>query len=143
VFVPGGVKWKKLSKAEKEMSRRPHPTPASRIPVHVMPREILAADELLSEVERGLPRVAHLPALIVWGDRDPAFKEPQRLRWERTFPTTRRSSCAVPHTTSRRTPPRKSSPRSKPGGLGSSVWLSNDSFQAWLQLVEHAGRSAD
>jgi pimeloyl-ACP methyl ester carboxylesterase len=30
--------------------------------------------------------VADLPALIVWGDRDPAFKEPQRLRWERTFP---------------------------------------------------------
>jgi haloalkane dehalogenase len=24
--------------------------------------------------------------LIVWGDRDQAFKEPQRLRWERMFP---------------------------------------------------------
>ena len=51
-----------------------------------MPREILAAHELLTEVEQGLPRVAHLLALIVWGDRDQAFKEPQRLRWERMFP---------------------------------------------------------
>ncbi len=86
VFVPGGIKRKKLSAAEKVMYKRPHPTPQSRVPVHVMPREILAAHELLSEVEQGLPRVAHLPALIVWGDRYSAFKEPQRLRWERTFP---------------------------------------------------------
>jgi haloalkane dehalogenase len=86
VFVPGGIKRKKLSQAEKDMYKRPHPTPASRIPVHVMPREILAAHELLLEVEQGLPRVAHLPALIVWGDRDQAFKEPQRRRWESTFP---------------------------------------------------------
>jgi haloalkane dehalogenase len=86
VFLPGGIKRRKLFRAEKDMYHRPHPTPLSRIPVHVMPREILAAHELLSEVERGLARVAHLPALIVWGDRDPAFKEPQRLRWERTFP---------------------------------------------------------
>jgi haloalkane dehalogenase len=85
VFVPGGIKRKKLSKAEKDMYQRPHPTARSRIPVHVMPREILAAHELLTEVEHGLPRLAHLPALIVWGDQDRAFKEPQRLRWERTF----------------------------------------------------------
>ena len=51
-----------------------------------MPREILAAHELLTEVEQGLPRVARLPALIVWGDRDQAFKEAQRRRWEGTFP---------------------------------------------------------
>jgi haloalkane dehalogenase len=72
------------------MYKRSHPTPASRVPVQVMPREILTAHELLSEVERGLPRLAYLPALIVWGDRGQAFKEPQRLWWERTFPTTRR-----------------------------------------------------
>jgi haloalkane dehalogenase len=89
VFVPGGIKRKKLSKAELAMYRRPHPTARSRVPVHVLPREILAADQLLSEVEQGLPRLAHLPVLIVWGDRDQAFKEPQRARWERTFPNHR------------------------------------------------------
>ena len=86
VFVPRGVRRKQLSAAEKAMYRRPHPTPRSRIPVHVLPREILAAHQLLSEVEQGLPRLAHLPALIVWGDRDQAFQERHRRRWERAFP---------------------------------------------------------
>ena len=89
VLLPGGIKRKKLSRGEKQMYERPHPTPESRVPVHVMPREFLAAHALLAEVERGLPRVAHLPALIVWGDRDPAFREPQRRRWEGAFPNHR------------------------------------------------------
>ena len=86
LFMRGGVRRKKLTVDERFMYRRPHPTPESREPVHVMPREILAASDLLTEVERGLERVADKPALIVWGDKDPAFREPQRLRWERTFP---------------------------------------------------------
>jgi haloalkane dehalogenase len=89
VFMRGGVRRKKLTVAERQMYKRPHPTPASREPVHVMPREILAAHQLLSEVEQGLARVADKPALIVWGDRDPGFKQRHRLRWERTFPNHR------------------------------------------------------
>jgi len=61
----------------------------SRVPIHVLPREIMAAQPLLSEVEQGLGRLAHLPALIVWGDRAQAFKEPQLRRWEQTFPNHR------------------------------------------------------
>jgi haloalkane dehalogenase len=89
VFMRGGIKRKKLTVDERFMYRRPHPTPESREPVHVMPREILAARDLLTEVERGLERVADKPALVVWGDKDQAFREPQRLRWERTFPNHR------------------------------------------------------
>jgi haloalkane dehalogenase len=89
VFMRGGIRRKKLTPAERQMYKQPHPTPESRVPVHVMPREILAAHELLSEVEQGLERVADKPALIVWGDKDPGFKEPHRLRWERTFPNHR------------------------------------------------------
>jgi haloalkane dehalogenase len=85
VFMRGGIRRTKLTGAERNMYRWPHPTPESRVPVHVMPREILAAHELLAEVEQGLPRVAGKPALIVWGDQDPGFKERHRLRWERTF----------------------------------------------------------
>ncbi len=40
---------------------------------------------MLADVERGLERVAGKPALIVWGDKDQAFREPQRRRWESTF----------------------------------------------------------
>ncbi|HSE08824.1 MAG TPA: alpha/beta fold hydrolase [Nocardioidaceae bacterium] len=86
VFMRGGIRRRKLTVDEQFMYKRPHPTPESRVPVHVMPREILAAGDLLAEVEEGLGRVADKPALLVWGDKDPAFREPQRLRWEGTFP---------------------------------------------------------
>jgi haloalkane dehalogenase len=89
VFMRGGIRRKKLTPAERQMYKRPHPTPDSRVPVHVMPREILAAHELLAEVEQGLALVADKPALIVWGEKDPGFKAPHRLRWERTFPNHR------------------------------------------------------
>jgi haloalkane dehalogenase len=86
VFMRGGIRRRRLTLDERFMYKRPHPTPESRLPVHVMPREILAARDLLTEVEDGLGRVADKPALIVWGDKDQAFRERQRLRWERTFP---------------------------------------------------------
>lgn len=86
VFMKAGIKRKKLDPAERAMYKRPHPTPSSREPLHLMPREILTAHELLADVETGFARVADKPALIVWGDKDQAFKAPQRSRWERTFP---------------------------------------------------------
>jgi len=86
VFMRGGIRRKRLSVAEREMYKRPHPTPGSRMPVHMMPREILGATALLADVERALGQVADRPALIVWGDKDPGFREGHRLRWERTFP---------------------------------------------------------
>jgi haloalkane dehalogenase len=89
LFMKGGIRRKRLSIDEQFMYRRPHPTAESREPVHVMPREILAAEDLLSEVEQGLGRVADKPALIVWGPKDPGFRERHRLRWERTFPNHR------------------------------------------------------
>jgi pimeloyl-ACP methyl ester carboxylesterase len=49
----------------------------------------LSAYELLTEVEQGLARLTSVPALIVWGDRDQALREPQRLPLERTFPNHR------------------------------------------------------
>jgi haloalkane dehalogenase len=89
VFMQAGSRRRGLTPAERAMYKRPHPTPESRLPVHVMPREILGAHRLLADVERGLDRLADKPALIVWGDKDPAFREPIRLRWERTFPNHR------------------------------------------------------
>lgn len=85
-ILRGGIRRKKLTVDERFMYKRPYPTPVSRVPVHVMPREILAARDLLTEVNDGLGRVADRPAMIVWGDKDRAFREPQRRRWERTFP---------------------------------------------------------
>lgn len=85
-FMRGGIRRRKLTAAERAMYKRPHPTAESRGPVHVMPREILGARELLTETEAGLDRLTDKPALIVWGDKDPAFRADSRARWERTFP---------------------------------------------------------
>jgi haloalkane dehalogenase len=89
VFLKSGMRRKKLTPEEMRMYRMPHPTPESRRPVHVMPREILSARSLLEEIQRGISRVTDRPALIVWGNRDPAFRKPELVRWERTFPNHR------------------------------------------------------
>jgi hypothetical protein len=93
------------------MYKRPHPTPHSRVPVQVIPREILAAHQLLTEVEQGLGRLADKLALIVWGDKDPGFREPTVGDGSAPSPTTASTSSAGPRTTSRKTRPRRSSPR--------------------------------
>jgi haloalkane dehalogenase len=94
VFMKRGIRRRTLTPAERRMYRRPHPTPRSRVPVHVMPRKILAAHALLAEVAQGLGRLADKPAPIVWGDKDVAFREPQLPRWEATFPHDR---TRIPH----------------------------------------------
>jgi haloalkane dehalogenase len=55
----------------------------------VFPREILGSRPFLAEIERGLPTLSDRPALIVWGDKDVAFREPELRRWERLFPNHR------------------------------------------------------
>ncbi len=85
-IVPGGVRRRELPLAVMDAYRGPFPTQASRRPVHVFPREILAGRPFLAEVERGLPALRDRPALIVWPTNDVAFREPERRRWEQTFP---------------------------------------------------------
>ena len=66
--------------------RGPFSRRAARTPTWVLPRALLRSRAYLAGVEAQLPRLAHLPALIVWGDRDPAFRERERRRFERRFP---------------------------------------------------------
>ena len=85
-ILPGGVRLKKLAPEVMEAYRGPFPTPRSRVPTWVFPREILASRPFLAEVEAGLPAVAGRPALIVWPTKDVAFRNPERERWEQIFP---------------------------------------------------------
>jgi haloalkane dehalogenase len=85
-IMPAGVRRKKLPDEVMDAYRGPFPTPESRRPVHVFPREILASRPFLAEVHRGLPALRERPALIVWPTKDVAFREPERRRWEQTFP---------------------------------------------------------
>ncbi len=88
-IIPGNVKRRKLPQAVMDAYRGPFPTPSSRRPMHVFPREILRSRPFLAEVERGLSGLADRPALIVWPTRDIAFREPERRRWEQLFPNHR------------------------------------------------------
>jgi len=88
-IIPSGVKRKKLSPKVMNAYRGPFAAVESRRPVHIFPREILASRPFLAQVERGLPALGDRPALIVWGDKDVAFREPELRRWEQVFPNHR------------------------------------------------------
>jgi haloalkane dehalogenase len=85
-IIPGGVRRKKLPDEVMNAYRGPFPTPDSRLPMWVFPREILRSRPFLAEVERGLPAISDRPALLVWPTKDVAFREPERKRWEQIFP---------------------------------------------------------
>jgi haloalkane dehalogenase len=84
-IVPGGVRRKKLPAEVMDAYRGPFPTPESRRPLHVFPREILRSRPFLAEVEGRLDRVADRPALILWPTRDVAFRGAERERWQQVF----------------------------------------------------------
>ncbi|MDP9006291.1 MAG: alpha/beta fold hydrolase [Actinomycetota bacterium] len=85
VVVPAGTR-RRLSRPEMAHYRGPFPTPDARLPTHVLAREIIASRDFLAEVEAGLARLAHLPALIAWGGSDFAFRDTERRRLEAVFP---------------------------------------------------------
>jgi haloalkane dehalogenase len=85
LLVPAGVS-RRLSHDEMRAYRGPFPTRPSRLPTAIFPREILQSREYLAEVESNLGRLKHKPALILWGDRDTAFRDLERARFERLFP---------------------------------------------------------
>ena len=85
-ILPAGVRRGTLPDAVMDAYRGPFPTPASRWPTAVLPRQILAARPFLDEVSRRLSGVRERPALIAWPTGDPAFRTAERRRWEELFP---------------------------------------------------------
>ncbi len=85
LVVPSGV-TRRLSPAEMRAYRGPFPTRASRLPTAIFPREILHSRAYLAEVEVNLGKLSHKSTLILWGDRDTAFRDSERTRFERLFP---------------------------------------------------------
>lgn len=85
-FLPRGIRRRRLTGAEKAMYSGPFPTVESRRPVWVFPREIRAARPMLAELAAGLPTLAHLPLLLFWADKDIAFWDSVRQRWQAQFP---------------------------------------------------------
>ncbi|PYE11749.1 haloalkane dehalogenase [Williamsia limnetica] len=85
-FIPTGHKRRKPTEAEMTHYRRALDTPERRQASAVLPGRVLASRAFFAEVEAGLPNLADLPTLIVWGDADIAFRSQERKRLEATFP---------------------------------------------------------
>lgn len=85
VLMPAGIN-RKLSVAEMNAYRGPFPTPQSRRPIALFPKEILDSRDYLAQVEAGLARLRGKPVLLLWADADQGFKESERKRFEQNFP---------------------------------------------------------
>ena len=85
-FIPTGHRRRKLTDAELDHYRHALDTAERRQASAVLPGRVLASRQFFAEVEAGLPDVAHLPTLIIWGDADIAFRAQERKRLEATFP---------------------------------------------------------
>jgi haloalkane dehalogenase len=84
--LPGGVNRVTLPEAVMNAYRGPFPTPASRRPTAIFPKEILDSRPFLADIERALPQLSDRPALLVWPTKDVAFRDRERRRWEQLFP---------------------------------------------------------
>jgi haloalkane dehalogenase len=82
VLIPAGHRRRKLSRAEMRHYRRALPTPESRMPTAIFPKDIVAAAPFLADLERGLESFADVPTLLVWGDADIAFRIKELHRWQ-------------------------------------------------------------
>ena len=87
-LIPAGIN-RTLTAAETAAYTGPFPTPEARLPTWIFARAIRESETYLAEVEVGLARLADKPALIVWGDADGAFREPDRDRFAGIFPANR------------------------------------------------------
>ncbi|NNH71386.1 alpha/beta fold hydrolase [Nocardia uniformis] len=85
-FIPTGHRRRKPTAAEMFHYRRALDTPGRRQASAVLPGRFLTSRAFCAEVETGLADIADLPALIVWGDADIAFRPQERERLEATFP---------------------------------------------------------
>jgi haloalkane dehalogenase len=85
-FIPTGHRRRTPTEGEMIHYRLALDTPERRQASAVLPGRVLASRAFLAEVEAGLADLAHLPALIVWGDADIAFRAQERERLEAAFP---------------------------------------------------------
>lgn len=86
LMVPMGHRRRRLPRAEMAHYRRALAAPARRHLSAVLPRQIVAASAELAALADGLSGLRHLPVLIVWGDRDMAFRTKELERWREEVP---------------------------------------------------------
>ncbi|MER6663793.1 alpha/beta fold hydrolase [Amycolatopsis japonica] len=85
MFVPLGHRRRKPTALEMAHYRRPMDIPERRRASAMFPHRVLASRAFFAEIEAGLADIAHFPTLILWGDKDIAFRPQERERLEATF----------------------------------------------------------
>lgn len=86
LFIPAGIKRKKVTAELMDAYRRPLSTREGRMPSYVFARSICNSYAFLSDCEAALTALRQKPALIVWGDADIAFRSKERERFEAALP---------------------------------------------------------
>jgi haloalkane dehalogenase len=77
---------KPISPEVRAMYLAPWRKRSRRLASVIAPRQLIKAAPFLRQVEASLPRLKDLPALIVWGEKDFAFEDKERARFEQVFP---------------------------------------------------------
>jgi haloalkane dehalogenase len=82
--LPGGLCHKeRVTQQLRDAYTAPFPTPRSRIPTWVFPRQIRGARSWLADMESKLPVLSDVPAQILWGEYDdPGFPASQMAKWQ-------------------------------------------------------------
>lgn len=89
MLLPMVVRHARLSEAEKNAYRFPFPTPESRLPTHIFPREILASHEFLGVLNKALSALKEKPTLFLWGEKDIAFRLRELEKFQTYFPVSK------------------------------------------------------
>jgi haloalkane dehalogenase len=84
-MLPNGICHKeRVTGSFRKAYTDPFPTPESRIPTWVFPRQIRKAHPWLAHIEFQLPILADLPSQILWGTNDdPGFPAKEMAKWQR------------------------------------------------------------
>lgn len=83
-MLPDGIYHKeRVTLSLRSAYTAPFPTPKSRRPTWIFPRQIRKARPWLADIETKLPNLSDLPAQILWGTHDdPGFPLAVMVRWQ-------------------------------------------------------------
>jgi haloalkane dehalogenase len=87
-MLPSGIcHTERVTESFRKAYTDPFPTPESRIPTWVFPRQIRRARPWLAETESRLPALSGVPAQILWGTHDdPGFPASEMAKWQAFLP---------------------------------------------------------
>ncbi len=84
--------WGKRSKLGKELHQqylKPFPDAESRLAITAFARELLGSSDWYEKLWQQRDRIKEIPALLLWGMKDPIFKQKHLARWQSLFSDTK------------------------------------------------------